>query len=92
MMRGTSLTFSTDGLFTLFIFISVIFFPWPLTAVMTLASSFSIPLLPLAVGLFADTLYYTPQAGLPLFTLYGAIVTGVALFVRSRLVAGIMGE
>jgi hypothetical protein len=79
------------GFLTFIIFVSIIFFPWPLAAVLGLVSSFFIPLLPLAAGLFADTLYYTPSATVvPLFTLYGALVTGIALFVRSQLGAGIM--
>lgn len=91
MMRGTSLTFGTCGLLTLFVFISVVFFPWQLTVILALVSSFPIPLLPLAAGLFADTLYYTPHvAALPLSTLYGVIVTGIALFVRSRLETSII--
>lgn len=76
---------------TLFIFIFVVFFPWPLAAALAFVFSFSLPLLPLAVGLFADTLYYTPQVGiLPLFTLYGAVVTGIALIVRNRLQTSII--
>jgi len=89
-MRCTSPSFSTCGLLTLLVFISVIFFPWPLTAVLALASSFLIPFLPLAVGLFADTLYYT--SGFPFFTFYGALATGVVLFVRSRLKTGSIGR
>lgn len=84
MMRGT---------LTLITFISVVFFPWPLTAFLTLVSALSIPLLPLAIGIFFDTLYYVPQTGLlPLFTLSGAILTALALFVRSRLNARIIGR
>ncbi|MDP2651537.1 MAG: hypothetical protein Q8O94_00160 [bacterium] len=78
------------GLLILIAFISVIFFPWPFAAALTFVSSFYIPLLPLAVGLFADTLYYTPNGALPLFTIYGALITGIALFVRSRLKASII--
>jgi len=66
-------------------FISVIIFPWPFTAVLALASAFVEPLVPLAVGLFADTLYYIPHAGYPYFTLWGAVVTTIALVVQSRL-------
>jgi hypothetical protein len=81
------------GILTLFIFISIVFFPWPLAAILTLISSIFLPLLPLAAGLFADTLYYTPQGvGPPLFTLYGAVVTCIALFVRSRLKTSIISE
>jgi len=83
MMRGI-LTFSTLA--------SVIFFPWPLTVLLAFASVPFEPLVPLAAGLFADTLYYTPSAGgLPVFTLCGAAMTIAAFFVRSRLVAGSIG-
>ena len=78
------------GVLVFFIFVSAIFFPWPLTAVLALVSSFFVPLLPFAVCIFADTLYYTPHANLPIFTIYGALVTGAALFVRSRLKASII--
>jgi len=80
------------GIFTLLTFISVILFPWPLTAILTLAPSFYVPLLPLAVGIFSDSLYYVPQAStLPLGTLFGAVATGAAFFVRSRLQASSIG-
>lgn len=78
------------GLLTFLVFISVIFFPWPLTAVLALSSSFLIPVMPLAAGLFADMLYYT--SGFPFFTLYGALATGAVLFVRSRLKTGSIGR
>jgi hypothetical protein len=80
------------GLLTLSTFLSILFFPWPLAAALAFVSSISIPLLPLAAGLFADTLYYAPSAGWPLFTLFGTVVTALALFVRSRLKTGSMGE
>lgn len=83
----------TRGLFTLLAFISTILFPWPLTVLLTLGVSVYEPLVPLAIGIFADTLYYTPQAGvLPLFTIYGALLTIVAFFVRSRLKTSIIGR
>jgi hypothetical protein len=79
------------GFLTLFAFVSVIFLPWPCTAVLALISGFFIPLLPLAIGLFADTLYYTPQAAtLPSFTLWGALATVIAIFVHRRLRASII--
>jgi len=79
------------GALTLGLFIFSVFLPWPLTAVFVLAFSPFEPLLPLAVGLFIDTLYYAPHAGaLPLFTLYGAVATAIAFFVRSRLKVGII--
>jgi hypothetical protein len=81
------------GLFTLLSFISAILFPWPLTILVTLGIALFEPLVPLAIGIFADTLYYTPQAGtLPLFTMYGALVTIVAFLVRSRLKTSIIGR
>ena len=77
----------------LLVFVSLLFFPWPFSAFIALVSSFFVPFLPLAAGLFADTLYYTPKTEvIPLLTLYGALVTGIALFVRSRLSAGSMKE
>ena len=77
MMRGT---------FTIISLVSVIFFPWPLTALLALVAAFTEPLVPLAIGLFADTLYYAPSAGAwPFFTLAGAAATTIALLVRSRL-------
>lgn len=79
------------GLLTVLTFISVILFPWPLSALLALISSLYVPLVPLAVGLFADTLYYAPQANLlPLFTIFGAVISIAALFVRSRLMASII--
>jgi hypothetical protein len=71
---------------TLLTFLSALFFPWPLTACLALGMALFEPLLPLAVGLFADTLYYFPHGGgLPFFTCAGALVTVGAFFVRSRL-------
>jgi hypothetical protein len=81
------------GLFTLLSFISVILFPWLLTVLLTLGVSIFEPLVPLAIGIFADTLYYTPQAGaLPLFAIYGAIVTALSFLVRSQLKTSIIGR
>lgn len=80
------------GIFTLVAFISAILFPWPLTILLTLGVAVFEPLVPLAVGIFADTLYYIPHAGaLPLFSIYGAILTVVAFFVRSQLKTSIIG-
>ena len=78
-----------QGVVTFFTLLSVIFFPWPFTATLTIGLVFVEPLIPLAVGIFADVLYYTPQAyAFPVFTLYGAICTILALVVRSRLRTG----
>jgi len=74
------------GVLILFTFVSVIFFPWPFTALLVLGVAFVEPLVPFAAGLFADTLYYTASAHVwPLFTLAGAAVTIIAVLVRSRL-------
>lgn len=81
----------TSALLTLSTFISIIFFPWPLAALLALFVSVTEPLVPLAAGLFADTLYYSSSSGtIPLFTLGGASVTVIAFFVRSRLRTGSM--
>ncbi|MFZ1075253.1 MAG: hypothetical protein WAN50_02670 [Minisyncoccia bacterium] len=69
-------------------FVSAMLFPWPVTVLLALASAASDPLVPLAVGIFADTLYYSPHAGsAPYFTLFGTLGTAVAFFVRSWLKA-----
>ena len=74
------------GLLTFFTLVSVIFFPWPLTALLAIIVSFTEPLVPLSAGLLFDTLYYAPHAGSFLsFTLWGAVFSGAAFFVRSRL-------
>ncbi len=80
-----------SGILTITAFASAVLFPWPLTVLLALAASFFEPLAPLAVGLFADTLYYAPGAGsLPVYTLYGLLVSGISLFVHSRLRTGSM--
>ena len=83
----------TQGILTIVTFISAVVFPWPLTVFLALISSFVEPLVPLAVGIFLDTLYYVPQvSAAPMFTFYGSICTVFAFLVRSRLSAGIIGE
>lgn len=79
-----------NGLITIVTFLSAIYFPWPFTALLALLGASVEPLLPLAAGLFADTLYYTPALGFPYFTCFGALVTLLAFFVRSRLRTGSM--
>ena len=77
---------------TIFTFLSIVFFPWPFTACLALALSLFEPWLPLAAGIFADTLYYAPfHSGiLPTFAFAGALATALAFLVRSRLKAGII--
>ena len=74
-----------NGILTIATFVSTILFPWPLTALLAVIASFFEPLVPLAAGLFADTLYFVPGTGWPVYTLWGLALTVVALFVRSRL-------
>ena len=79
------------GVITLAMFVSIIIFPWPFSAALAFVAAFSEPLIPLAAGIFADTLFFVPHASaLPLFTLYGAVVTIIATFVHSRLRASII--
>ena len=81
------------GMLTLASLISVVLFPWPLSAALALSAATVEPLVPLAAGLLADTLYYAPSASaLPFFTLAGGAATALAFFVRSRLRAGSIGE
>ena len=81
------------GAFTLGTFLFVIFLPWPFAALLALAGAAYVPLLPLAAGIFADTLYWTSRVSvLPLFTLCGAVVALTAFLVRVRLKAGIIGK
>ena len=81
-----------SGVLTVGAFASAFLFPWPFTAALALAGAFVEPILPLAVGLLMDTLYYTAHAAMPLFTFCGAIVTALVFFVRSRLGTGIIGR
>ncbi len=81
------------GTLAVIAFISTVLFPWPLTALIALSGAALEPLIPLSIGLFADTLYYEPLSGaLPVFTFYGALATALAFIVRSRLKTGIIGE
>ncbi|MEK7144562.1 MAG: hypothetical protein AAB794_01740, partial [Patescibacteria group bacterium] len=84
MIRNALLTFST--------FVSIVLFPWPLSALLVCITAFFEPLVPVAAGLFADTLYYAPGAGMPLFTLYGLVLSIIIVLVRSQLRASIIGE
>ncbi|MHB8660930.1 MAG: hypothetical protein ACYC75_03300 [Minisyncoccota bacterium] len=73
---------------------SVIFFPWLFTVLLALVASFVEPLVPLAVGICADTFYYYASSAeiFPFFTLGGTIATAIALFVHSRLRTGIISR
>ncbi len=73
-------------LLTILAVVSAFLFPWPLTLVLALISAISEPLVPLAVGMLIDTLYYS--GGWPLGTILGALATSIALFIHSRLRTG----
>lgn len=80
-----------NGILTVSTLISVVLFPWPLSVLLALGASFFEPLVPLSAGLLADTLYFAPGAGgLPVYTLYGLVVSVVAVFVRSQMRTGTM--
>lgn len=81
----------TRSAVVVFALISAFIFPWIFTAGIAFFAALWIPLLPLAVGILLDVLYYAPQAHwFPLGTVSGALVTLVAHFVRTRLKAGII--
>lgn len=82
MMRGVA---------TLIVLASTFLFPWPLTVVLVLSTAPFEPLLPFAVGILADTIYYTPAAGAsPLYTVLGALSSVLAVLVRNQLRTGII--
>lgn len=75
----------------LFSLVAVIFFPWPYAAAVALLAGGAEPLVPFAVGLFADILYYPPSSGhMPLFTLAGLAATLALFFVRKWFRASII--
>ena len=81
-----------NGILTILSFVSLVTFPWVVTALLTAAAACVEPLVPLALGIVADSLYYTPTVStVPLYTLLGAVVTSVAVVVRTRLRASSIG-
>ena len=81
------------GILPLASLISLVLFPWPFTALLALAAAAFEPLVPFAIGLLADALYYAPQSGgWPLYALLGAAATLAAFFVRSQLEASIISR
>lgn len=70
---------------------SVVFFPWPLALLASMAAAVVSPLAPLAAGILADTLSFAPHAyALPLGTLVGATLALVAWLARIFFKARIM--
>jgi cation transporter-like permease len=78
-------------LLTVFSLATVIFFPWPFAAAIALMASSIEPLIPLAAGIFADTLYLAPHTSVvPYFSVWGALTTVIVLLVRRWLEASII--
>lgn len=70
--------------------LSIFFFPYPLTVLLSFVASLYVPIAGLLIGILADLVYYTPHASsLPLATMYGAAASLLAYilrrFVRARL-------
>jgi hypothetical protein len=66
-------------------FLSLFFFPYPLTLALSFAASLYIPFAALIVGIFADLWYLSWPEGstaLPVATLLGGALSLGALFVR----------
>ncbi|HEY4489578.1 MAG TPA: hypothetical protein VJA87_03830 [Candidatus Paceibacterota bacterium] len=74
--------------FAIFPFVSLFFFPWPMTLVASFAAGIVFPPLALIVGVLVDVLY-SPGEGLFVGTLWGAglaaLAYGVRYFVRTRI-------
>lgn len=66
-----------------FAVLSVFFFPFPLTVLLSFVASLYVPVAGLFIGAFADLLYYTPHASAyPIALVLGAVVSLVAFIVR----------
>lgn len=79
------------GALTILALLSVVALPWQLATVIALAAGTMVPLMPLACGLFAEALYWTPRLSLlPFFALSGALATTLLYFVRGRIKASII--
>lgn len=68
-------------------FVSLFAFPWPLTLILLFPLAWYEPLAAPAIGILADTLYYTHGSGIPFMTLVG-IVAFVASLVAHRYLHG----
>lgn len=74
------------GIGTVLCFVSALFFPLPLTLLLSLVVGVREPLIPFAIGLFVDTLSYTPSLHtLPFATLLGAGASVALVMLRARL-------
>lgn len=69
--------------------VSLIAFPWQLTALLTLIVGYWLPVFPLIVAALAELLYY-PGYGMPHILIYGAIGSLFMYLVRSFVKTRIM--
>ena len=77
--------------FLALVLIAAFVLPWEAAALGAIGLSLLLPLTPLTLGLLLDALYYTHHvAVVPWCTLFGALGTLAAWYVRSRLSAGII--
>ena len=76
----------TAGILIALSFVSAVLFPWPVTGLLAVAASLFEPLIAFAAGIVMDALYYSAHAArLPWFTMAGALISVLAVFVRDRL-------
>ena len=79
------------ALWTLGTLLGTLVLPWLVSALLALLGALWIPLLPLATGILYDLLYAAPHAhGFFSGTLLGALLTGLAYLVRTRVAPGII--
>jgi hypothetical protein len=71
-----------------FAFLSVLWFPYPLTLALSFLAACFFPPTALLVGILADLLYWT--GGLPTATLAGLLLSGIAFFVQRFIKARII--
>ena len=63
--------------------LSLFFFPYPLSALLILASAIMLPVSGIVLGVAADVLYFSPGAAfMPLWSLGGIFATVLALLVQ----------
>lgn len=81
----------TRALLTVSALTSVVLFPWQYAVLLSIVAAIVEPFAPLAVGIFADTLYYTPSIQtLPMYSILGACGTVLAFVLRTRMRTSIM--
>ena len=73
-------------------FLSLVWLPWPITVVLMVASSISLPLSGIVFGVLIDMLYAPVGAvGIPLGVLWGSVASlvgyTISRFVRARIMS-----